>query len=121
MRRSYASTLWPRRATANEAPSAWCGLQRRGSFATTQRWVHHLDAFTTLGVDEQQEVIGRTKLDSVELDNAHKPPTAHIARVVVEEDGAELEIYRRRVPYGTVTELVLYFVPSIEDLARVLG
>ena len=37
------------------------------------------------------KVIGRTKLESVELTDDAKPPTAHIARVVVEDDdGNEL-------------------------------
>ena len=49
-------------------------------------------------------MIGRTKPDSIELDDDVKPATAHIARVVIEEDGEELEIYRRSVPYGTVDE-----------------
>ena len=32
------------------------------------------------------------------------PTTAHISRVVIEEDGEELEIYRRSMPYGRVGE-----------------
>jgi len=52
----------------------------------------------------------------VELDD--KPDTAHISRVVIEEDGEELEIYRRSTPYGTVGELGLYFVAFSADPAR---
>ena len=81
-----------------------------GSYAITQRWVHDLDAFGRLSVAEQEGVIGRTKPDSVELDDDVKPPTAHIARVVIEEDGEELEILRRSVPYAGVTEEGLHFV-----------
>ena len=61
-------------------------------------------------------MIGRTKPDSVELDD--KPPTAHISRVVIEEDGEELEIYRRSAPYGTVREHGLYFVAFSADRTR---
>jgi putative iron-dependent peroxidase len=89
-----------------------------GSFAITQRWVHDLEAFGALDVPEQELVIGRTKIDSVELDDDVKPPTAHIARVVVEEDGEELEIWRRSVPYGTVGEHGLYFVAFSADPSR---
>jgi porphyrinogen peroxidase len=89
-----------------------------GSFAMTQRWVHNLDAFGALSVAAQEQVIGRTKPDSVELDDARKPPTAHIARVVIEEGGEELEIYRRSVPYGTVAEHGLYFVAFSADPGR---
>jgi putative iron-dependent peroxidase len=89
-----------------------------GSFAITQRWVHDLAAFHALSVDDQQRVFGRTKTESVELDGAAKPATAHIARVVIEEDGEELEIYRRSVPYGRVEELGLYFVAFSADPTR---
>jgi len=81
-----------------------------GSFAITQRWVHDLAAFNALPLQEQEAVIGRTKPDSVELDDDVKRHTAHIARMVIEEDGEELEIYRRSVPYGSVTEHGLQFV-----------
>jgi putative iron-dependent peroxidase len=57
-----------------------------------------------------------------------KPSTAHIARVVIEENGEELEIYRRSVPYGRVGELGLYFVAFSAEphrfdmmLARMFG
>jgi putative iron-dependent peroxidase len=89
-----------------------------GSFAITQRWIHDLARFHALPDDDQQRVFGRTKLDSVELDATAKPATAHIARVVIEEDGAELEIYRRSVPYGRVAELGLYFVAFSADHTR---
>ena len=69
-------------------------------------------------VDEQERVIGRTKVESVELSDDEKPPTAHIARVEVEIGGEELEIFRRSVPYGTVGEHGLYFVGFSADLSR---
>ena len=89
-----------------------------GSVAITQRWAHDLVAFHAQSVEEQECVIGRTKPDSIELADDVKPPTAHIARVVIEEDGEELEIYRRSVPYGTVTEHGLYFVAFSGDPSR---
>ncbi|MBI4935444.1 MAG: Dyp-type peroxidase [Actinobacteria bacterium] len=90
-----------------------------GSFAITQRWVHHLARFEALPLAEQESVIGRTKADSVELDDDVRPPTAHISRVVVDDDaGDELEIYRRSVPYGTVTEHGLHFVAFSADPTR---
>ena len=89
-----------------------------GSFAITQRWIHDLAQFHALSDEDQQRVFGRTKVDSVELDGTAKPATAHIARVVIEEDGEELEIYRRSVPYGRVAELGLYFVAFSADHTR---
>jgi len=82
------------------------------------RWVHDLEAFGRLSVEDQERVIGRTKLDSVELDDEAKPGTAHIARVTIEENGEELELYRRSVPYGTVDEHGLFFVAFSVDPTR---
>jgi putative iron-dependent peroxidase len=87
-----------------------------GAFVITQRWVHDLGLFHSWSRDDQEATIGRTKADSVELDD--KPDTAHISRVVIEEDGEELEIYRRSTPYGTVGELGLYFVAFSADPSR---
>ena len=87
-----------------------------GAFVLTQKWVHDLEQFHAQTRDDQEGTIGRTKPDSVELDD--KPPTAHIARVVIEEDGEELELYRRSVPYGRVRELGLYFVAFSADPSR---
>jgi porphyrinogen peroxidase len=89
-----------------------------GAFAITMRWVHDLDAFDRLQVHEQEGVIGRTKSDSIELEEGTKPSTAHIARVEYTEDGEELELYRRSVPYGTVRELGLFFVAFARDPSR---
>jgi putative iron-dependent peroxidase len=87
-----------------------------GAHVITMKWVHDLDAFAALSVADQEAVIGRTKADSIELEDL--PDTAHISRVVVEEDAEELEIYRRSTPYGTVSELGLYFVAFSADPSR---
>jgi putative iron-dependent peroxidase len=90
-----------------------------GCFVIAMRWVHDLTAFHALAERDQEGVIGRTRLDSVELDDDVKPVTAHIARVVVEDgNGEELEIFRRSVPYGTVSELGLYFLAFSADIDR---
>ena len=49
-----------------------------GAFVIAQKWVHDLAAFHAQAVDEQEATIGRTKPDSVELDDkpddrAHQP------------------------------------------------
>ncbi|CAA7619801.1 putative deferrochelatase/peroxidase YfeX (fragment) [Candidatus Terasakiella magnetica] len=81
-----------------------------GSYVSLQRYVHDLRHWEQLAVPEQEAVIGRTKDSNEELDGTIKPPTAHIARVVIEEDGAELKILRHSMPYGTTSEAGLYFV-----------
>jgi putative iron-dependent peroxidase len=89
-----------------------------GAFALTMRWVHNLEAFGQLPIHDQERVIGRTKPDSIELDDEAKPATAHIARVTIEENGEELQLYRRSVPYGTVAEHGLFFVAFAADPSR---
>ena len=82
-----------------------------GSHVLTQRYVHRLRDWQRLAVEEQEKIIGRTKPDSVELPAEEKPPTAHISRVVIEEDGEELEIVRHSMPYGEVAgEAGLFFL-----------
>ena len=87
-----------------------------GSYVFTQRYVHNLQKWGTLPQKEQEKVIGRRKPGSEELSDQAKPPTAHISRVVIEEDGEELEIVRHSFPYGTVSEHGLFFIVYTKDL-----
>jgi len=89
-----------------------------GSFAYTQRYVHDLAKWNGLTVAEQERVVGRRKRDSQELSARAKPPTAHIARTVIEKDGKELEIVRHSFPYGTTSEAGLFFIAYTNDLSR---
>lgn len=90
-----------------------------GSHALTMRWVHDLQKFNALPVPDQERAIGRTKGDSTELDEDAMAPDAHLARVELEsDDGEELEIYRRSVPFGTVAEHGLMFVGFSADPKR---
>jgi porphyrinogen peroxidase len=68
-----------------------------------QLWKHNSDGWEGLAQEEQERVIGRTKPDSIELDDAAKPADSHVARTVLEVDGVELDIFRRNVAYGTVS------------------
>lgn len=87
-----------------------------GSYVFTQRYVHDLGRWGVLPVPEQEGIIGRRKTDSKELPDAKKPPTAHIARVVIEENGEELEIVRHSFPYGSTTQAGLLFVAYMRRL-----
>ena len=74
-----------------------------------QKW-RHLPSWRKLKVEEQERVIGRTKADSVQLDDDDMPPDSHVSRNVVEENGEELAIYRRNVAYGGATDHGTVFV-----------
>lgn len=89
-----------------------------GSFIFAQRYVHHLDKWHRLKVDAQENVIGRSKLESIELEDDVKPENSHIARAVIEEDGEELEILRHSMPYGNAGgEHGLFFIAYTRDLS----
>lgn len=88
-----------------------------GSFVMTQRYVHDMAAWEALSLAEQEGAIGRTKDDSVELGDDVRPVTAHISRVVIEEDGEELEIVRHSLPYGSVAgDKGLFFIAYNKNL-----
>ena len=90
-----------------------------GAHVLVMRWIHDLDAFEKLATKEQERVFGRSKPSSVEMTGDALPPDAHIARTQIEDDeGNELPIYRRSVPYGTVAEHGLYFVAFSADRTR---
>jgi porphyrinogen peroxidase len=76
-----------------------------GTVLLLQKWSHDASAWEALTVAEQERVIGRRKVDSVELDDG--PPDSHVASTDQERFG---KIFRRNMPYGTVTDHGTMFV-----------
>jgi putative iron-dependent peroxidase len=81
-----------------------------GSVLLLQRWTHDVATWESLPVERQEAVIGRTKADSIELDD--KPEISHVARTDQDEFG---KIFRRNMPYGTVTDHGTMFVGFASD------
>ncbi|HEY1966654.1 MAG TPA: Dyp-type peroxidase [Pseudonocardia sp.] len=82
-----------------------------GSYVIVQKYLHDMDAWQALTVEQQQLVIGRTKLEDVEMDDA--PANSHIVvNQLVEPDGTELEILRENMPFGSIGagEFGTYFI-----------
>jgi putative iron-dependent peroxidase len=99
------------------SPGAGC------SVVLVQKWVHDIAAWEALPIADQERVMGRTKADSVELDEAVRGPQSHVSRNVIEEDGREQHIFRRNAPFGTATAHGTMFVGFSADqhrLARML-
>lgn len=94
------------------------GIFQDGSFIFAQRYAHNLDKWKKLKVDAQEQVMGRTKLESIELEDEVKSANAHIARTVVEdEEGEEMEILRHSLPYGDGRgDQGLFFIAYTKDL-----
>jgi len=76
-----------------------------GTILLLQKWNHDATAWESLPVVRQEQVIGRTKGESVELED--KPAESHVARTDQDRFG---KIFRRNVAYGTVTDHGTMFV-----------
>lgn len=94
-----------------------------GSFILAQRWVHDLEAWEKLPVEEQERIFGRTKPDSTRLDK--QVSYSHLSHVELRQGAtADVskpkrdEITRRSTPYafhdGTVG---LYFMAFCKSQA----
>jgi putative iron-dependent peroxidase len=74
-----------------------------GSYVIVQKYLHDLEAWNALPVEAQERVIGRTKLDDIELPDSIKPSDSHVAlNVITGSDGTELKILRDNMPFGRV-------------------
>jgi putative iron-dependent peroxidase len=83
-----------------------------GSYVIVQKYLHDVDKWNTLPTEQQERIIGRTKLADIELDDAVKPTSAHNALTTIVEDGQQLEIVRDNMPFGDVGkgEFGTYFI-----------
>ncbi|QIS22904.1 Dyp-type peroxidase [Nocardia terpenica] len=94
-----------------------------GSYVVVQKYLHDLDSWNALPTQEQERVIGRTKLDDFELSDADKPANSHVAvNTLVDPDGTERQILRANMPFGSVRdgEFGTYYVayaatPSVTE------
>ena len=50
-----------------------------GCYVHVQKYVHDMASWEALSVTEQERVIGRTKLEDIELDDDVKPANSHVA------------------------------------------
>ena len=74
-----------------------------GCYVHVQKYLHDMASWEALSVTEQERVIGRTKLEDIELDDDVKPANSHVALNVIEDaDGNELKILRHNMPFGEV-------------------
>ena len=84
-----------------------------GSYVIVQKYLHDLATWNALPTEEQEHIIGRTKLDDIELDDAVKPSFAHNAlTTIVDSGGEEIDIVRDNMPFGNAAkgEYGTYFI-----------
>ena len=83
-----------------------------GSYVIVQKYLHDLKGWNALPVKEQEGIVGRTKLDDIELEDSVKPSFAHNALAKVVRDGEQVDILRDNMAFGQAGfgEFGTYFI-----------
>ncbi|HEX9430279.1 MAG TPA: Dyp-type peroxidase [Candidatus Bathyarchaeia archaeon] len=83
-----------------------------GSYVIIQKYLHDLAGWNALPTEKQEKIVGRTKLNDVELDDKIKPTYAHNALTKIVENGKEVKILRDNMPFGHAgqKEFGTYFI-----------
>jgi putative iron-dependent peroxidase len=84
-----------------------------GSYVIVQKYLHDLAKWNALPTEEQEGIVGRTKLDDIELEDTVKPTFAHNAlTTIADEAGEEIDIVRDNMPFGQAAkgEYGTYFI-----------
>jgi putative iron-dependent peroxidase len=95
-----------------------------GSYVIVQKYLHDMPAWNTLPVEEQEKVIGRSKLSDIEMPDDIKPVDSHVAlNTIYDPDGTQRQILRANMPFGTAGtgEFGTYFIgysatPGVTEL-----
>ena len=103
-----------------DADSAFAG----GSYVIVQKYLHDMDAWNALSVEEQERVFGRSKLSDIEMPDGVKPANSHVAlNTIVDPDGTQRQIVRANMPFGELGrgEFGTYYIayaatPAVTEL-----
>ena len=72
-----------------------------GSYVVVQKYLHDLSAWGRIPTPLQEEIIGRTKIDNIEIDDDDAPRKSHKSlATIVDADGNEHDILRDNMPFG---------------------
>ena len=72
-----------------------------GSYVVVQKYVHPLAAWQSLSTEQQEAIMGRTKADNIELDDAVAGQKSHKTLATIEDDSGEHDILRDNMPFGS--------------------
>ena len=88
-----------------------------GSYVVVQKYLHDMSAWNAVPTSVQEEIIGRTKLDNVELDDGSRLSHKGLA-TIADPDGSERAILRDNMPFGSPGrgEFGTYFIGYASDL-----
>jgi putative iron-dependent peroxidase len=92
-----------------------------GSYVIVQKYLHDLQSWNALPVEQQEKIVGRTKLADIELDDSVKPSYAHNALTTIVENGEQLDIVRDNMPFGDIGkgEFGTYFIGYARSPQRI--
>jgi porphyrinogen peroxidase len=92
-----------------------------GSYVVTQKYLHDIDKWNAIPVEQQEKIVGRQKLSDIELAETDKPSFAHNVLTNIEENGEQLQILRDNMPFGDVGtgEFGTYFIGYARSPSRI--
>jgi putative iron-dependent peroxidase len=90
-----------------------------GAYVVVQKYLHNLDTWGKLSTEEQESIIGRTKLDDVEREDTAGRKSHRSLNTIVDADGTEHDILRDNMPFGRPGqgEFGTYFIGYARDLS----
>jgi porphyrinogen peroxidase len=72
-----------------------------GSYVVVQKYLHDLKAWARVPTQVQEAIIGRTKIDNIEIDDDDAPRKSHKSlATIADADGTEYDILRDNMPFG---------------------
>ncbi len=84
-----------------------------GSYLFVQKYIHNMKAWEGLSTEAQEKVIGRYKMNDIEMSDEVKPANSHSAlTAITDENGNDLKIVRDNMPFGNPSkgEVGTYFI-----------
>lgn len=90
-----------------------------GAYVVTQKYVHAMTEWDALPVDTQERILGRTKVEGIELDDPPSGQQSHKSLATIEDEhGVEHDIVRDNMPFGSpgAGQFGTYFLGYSRDL-----
>jgi porphyrinogen peroxidase len=84
-----------------------------GSYVVVQKYLHDMAGWAALPTEEQEAIMGRTKIDNIEIDDDAAPRKSHKSLATIDDGaGGELAILRDNMPFGRpgAGEFGTYFI-----------
>ena len=86
----------PASALVGEEDAGFAG----GSYVVVQKYLHDLNAWARTPTPLQEAIIGRTKIDNIEIDDDDAPRKSHKSlATITDADGNEYDILRDNMPF----------------------